>query len=205
MEYNTVKGKESVTKTAAALGLNGIETSVVETKAAALEQIKKLIPAGVSVMNGSSRTLEEIGYVDVLKSGAHSWNNLHATILAETDKTKQAALREQSVFSDFYLCSVHAITEEGELLIASASGSQLPALAFTAKNIIIVAGAQKIVPALADAFDRLKTYVFPLEDKRMKEVGMGGSTIAKILIVAKEPTWMGRKVHLIFVNEVLGF
>jgi L-lactate utilization protein LutC len=205
MDYHTLASKESIIKTAAALGSNGIETSVVDTKEAALEEIKKLIPQGASVMNGSSRTLEEIGYVEVLKSGTHGWNNLHAAILVETDNTKQAALREQAVFSDFYLGSAHAVTEEGELLIASGSGSQIPPLSFTAKNIIIVAGAQKIVPVLADAFDRLKTYVYPLEDKRMKDAGMGGSSISKILIFAKEPAWTGRKVHLILVNEPLGF
>jgi L-lactate utilization protein LutC len=205
MDYSTLASKESVTKTAAALAANGIEAMVVDTKEAALESIKKLIPKGASVMNGSSRTLEQIGYIDLLKSGAHGWNNLHAAILAETDKTKQAALRQQAVFSDFYLGSAHAITEEGELLIASASGSQLPALAFTAKNIIIVAGAQKIVPTLTDALHRLESYVYPLEDKRMKDAGQGGSVIAKILIVAKEPAFMGRKVHLILVNEPLGF
>jgi len=205
MDYHTLASKESIIKTAAALGSNGIETSVVDTKEAALEEIKKLIPQGASVMNGSSRTLEEIGYVEVLKSGTHGWNNLHAAILVETDNTKQAALREQAVFSDFYLGSAHAVTEEGELLIASGSGSQIPPLSFTAKNIIIVAGAQKIVPVLADAFDRLKTYVYPLEDKRMKDAGMGGSSISKILIFAKEPAWTGSKVHLILVNEPLGF
>ncbi|MGC9602517.1 MAG: lactate utilization protein [Minisyncoccia bacterium] len=205
MDYHTLANKESIAKTAPALTANGIETVVVGTKEAALEEIKKLIPQGASVMNGSSRTLEEIGYISLLQSGAHGWNNLHAAILAETDKTKQAALRRQAVFSDFYLGSVHAITEGGELLVASGSGSQLPALAFTAKNIIIVAGAQKIVPTLADAFSRLNTYVYPLEDKRMKDAGQGGSTIAKILIVAKEPAWMGRTVRLILVNEPLGF
>ena len=61
------------------------------------------------------------------------------------------------------------------------------------------------MPALTDAFDRLKTYVYPLEDKRMKDAGMGGSSISKILIFAKEPAWTGRKVHLILVNEPLGF
>ena len=205
MEYNILASKESVANTVAALGVNGIEATVVDTKEAALEQIKKLIPQGASVMNGSSTTLQQIGYIDYLKAGSHGWNNLHAAILAETDKTKQAALRQQAVFSDFYLGSVHAITEDGKLMIASASGSQLPALAFTAKNIILVVGTQKIVPTFSDAYDRLSTYVYPLEDKRMKDAGQGGSIIAKVLIVAKEPAFMGRKVHLILVNEVLGF
>ena len=205
MDYNTLADKELVIKTITALGANGIETSVVDTKEAALEEIKKLIPQGASVMNGSSTTLQQIGYVDYLKAGAHGWNNLHEAILKETDKEKQALLRKQSAMSDFYLGSAHAVTQDGELLIASASGSQLPALAFDAKNIILVAGAQKIVPALTDAFDRLKTHVFPLEDKRMKDAGQGGSVISKILVFAKEPAWMGRKVHLILVNEALGF
>jgi L-lactate utilization protein LutC len=205
MSYDTLASADVVAKTAEALKARGVEAFSIASKADALEKIKTLIPAGASVMNGSSRTLEEIGYIEYLKSGAHDWNNLHAAIVAESDPAKQAMLRQQAVFSDFYLGSVHAIAESGEMVIASASGSQLPALTFTAKNIIIVAGTQKIVPTLADAMHRLETYVFPLEDKRMKEVGYGGSLLAKILIFAHEHAKMGRKVHVLLVEEKLGY
>ncbi|HUD03148.1 MAG TPA: LUD domain-containing protein, partial [Candidatus Paceibacterota bacterium] len=144
MDYNTLASKESVAKTAEALAARGWLVATVETKEAALEEIKKLIPQGASVMNGSSTTLQQIGYIDYLKAGTHGWVNLHEAILKEADKEKQAVLRKQSAMSDFYLGSAHAVTQDGELLIASASGSQLPALAFDAKNIILVAGAQKI-------------------------------------------------------------
>jgi L-lactate utilization protein LutB len=205
MEYDTLATAESVAHTAESLKARGVEPIILANKAEALEKIKSLIPQGASVMNGSSRTLEEIGYVDYLKSGAHGWNNLHAAILAETDPVVQAKLRQQAVFSDFYLGSAHAIALTGEMVIASASGSQLPALAFTAKNIIIVAGTQKIVPTLADALHRVEEYVFPLEDKRMKSTGAPGSLLAKILIMANEHPMMGRKVYVLLVNETLGF
>jgi len=156
-------------------------------------------------MSGSSRTLDEIGFVEYLKSGQHGWKNLHAEVLAETDKEKQAVLRRQSVLSDYYLGSVHAIAETGEMVIASASGSQLPHIVFTSPNIIFVAGTQKIVPNLIEAMRRVEEYVYPLEDKRMKDAGYPGSMIAKLLIFNREHPMMGRKVRLILIPELLGF
>jgi L-lactate utilization protein LutB len=205
MNYDTLASKDSIQKTITALKERGHLPELVETRAEALQRIKELIPQGASVMNGSSRTLEEIGFVDYLKEGKHGWNNLHAAILAETDAAKQAALRKQSVLSDYYLGSAHAVAETGEMLIASNSGSQLPHIVFTSQNLIFVIGAQKIAPTLADAFDRLEKYVVPLEGERTKKVMGVGTYASKILIINKEQPFMGRKSHVILVNEKLGF
>lgn len=205
MEYDTIVGAGVLEKTVAALSEKGFLPAIVETKEEALAKIKELVPTGASVMNGSSRTLEQVGFVEYLKSGTHGWNNVHEVILAEKDPARQAELRKQSSLSDFYLGSVHAVAETGELVIASNSGSQLPHLAFTSPSIILVVGAQKITSTLDSALSRLKEHVFPLEDARMKEVGMGGSFISKLLVLYREPTFMGRKVHIIIVNEKLGF
>jgi L-lactate utilization protein LutB len=205
MNYDTLASKDTIQKTMTALKERGHLPELVETRSDALQKIKELIPQGVSVMNGSSRTLEEIGFVDYLKEGKHGWNNLHEAILAETDPAKQAALRKQSVLSDYYLGSVHALTEAGEMLVASNSGSQLPHLAFTSQNLILVVGAQKIVPTLADAFDRLEKHVVPLEDERMQKAMGMGTYASKVLIINKEQPFMGRKSHIILVNEKLGF
>ena len=205
MKYDTLAPVDSINKTIEALTERGFLPESVTSGSEALSKIKELIPAGVSVMNGSSRTLDEIGFVQYLKDGKHGWNNLHEAILAEKDPAKQMALRKQSVLSDFYLGSAHAIAETGEIVIASNSGSQLPHIAFTSPNIILVVGAQKITPDADTAISRLKEYVFPLEDARMKEAGMGGSFISKTLIINKEQPFMGRKFHVIFVNETLGF
>lgn len=177
----------------------------VATKEDALAKIKELIPEGASVMNGASITLEQVGYVDLLKNGNHTWNNLHTAVLAETDPAKQARMRRESVLSDFYLGSAHALTEAGEIVIASNSGSQLPHLAFTSPNIILVIGEQKLVPTLADAFKRIQEQVIPLEDVRMKSVYGFGTQWSKTLILHKELAAMGRKVYVIIVGETLGY
>jgi hypothetical protein len=203
--FDVLVSKEVIEQTEASLTEKGFLPIFVETGAEALAKIKELIPAGVSVMNGSSRTLEEIGFVDYLKGGTHGWDNLHQNILEEKDLEKQTILRKHSVLSDYFINSAHALTQNGELVIASASGSQLPHLVFTSKNIILVIGVQKITATLDEALVRLNDYVFPLENARMKEVGMGGSNLSKILILKNEPAFMGRKVHIILVNEKLGF
>ena len=205
MNYETLANMEAVQKAISALAERGIKAVVVNNHTEALKKVKSLIPKGASVMNGSSRTLEEIGFVDYLKSGNHGWKNLHEEVLAEKDPARQAILRKQAVLSDYYLGSVHAVVETGQLIIASNSGSQLPHIVFTSPNLVFVVGTQKLAPNLDAALSRVREYVLPLEDKRMKDVGMGGSAISKLLIFEREPVFMGRKVHVVFVNERLGF
>lgn len=205
MNYDTIPSADIIEKTAEALRGRGIEVFIVADRVEALAKVKELITKGASVSNGSSRTLEEIGFVDYLKSGTHGWDNLHAAVLAEKDPAKQAQLRNTSIFASYYLGSVHAIAQTGEMIIASASGSQLPSVVFTSPNLIFVAGAQKIAPTYEDAMKRLREYVVPLENKRMKEVGMGGTTLSKMLTFEREPAFTGRKIRVILVKEKLGF
>ncbi|MFA5935679.1 MAG: lactate utilization protein [Patescibacteria group bacterium] len=205
MNYETLATPESIQKATAALTEHGFEVMTVNTKEEALEKVKSLIPPGGSVTTGSSRTLEEIGFVDYLKAGQHGWNNLKEAIVNEKDPAKQAELRNQSVHAEYFLVSAHAVTETGQIIQASNSGSQIPSVAFTSKNVIFIVGAHKIVPTLEEGLKRVREYVFPLEDQRMKSTGAPGSAISKILISEREAAFMQRKVRVIFVNEKLGF
>lgn len=205
MNYDTLATKEVVTKTVEALNANGIEAFVVEKGADALEKIKELIPKGASVMNGASRTLDQIGYLEYLKAGQHGWNNLHESILSESDKAKQAVLRKQSVLSDYYLGSVHAVTESGESVIGSNTGSQLPHIVYTSPNLIFVVSTKKIVPTLTDAMKRLEEHVQPLEDKKIFAKFNIHTMLSKVVIFKRENTMMGRKVRMILVDEDLGY
>lgn len=205
MDFTQRASQATLEKVVKALEQRNIHVFVVENKEAALAKVRELIPAGAEVNNGASTTLEQIGFVDLLKSGQHPWNNLKAAVVAEQDPEKQAKLCKEGILSDYFLGSVHAITEDGELVTASASGSQLPSYAYSSKNVIWVAGTQKIVPTLDKALQRIREYVFPLEDARMnKAMGMG-SAINKILIVEREGLKSGRKLHLVLVKEQLGF
>ncbi len=193
-----------IEKTIIALRANNIEAELVKTKEQALNRLKELIPAGAEIMTGSSMTLNQIGFTDLLVSGNHPWKNLKDEIVNEKDPKKQTLLRKQSVLAEYFLGSVQAVTENGETLIASASGSQLPAYAFTSPNVIWVVSVKKIVPDLETGLKRINDHVFPLEDARMKSAGASGSVIGRILIFKKE-IMTDRKVRLIFVNENLGF
>ena len=205
MQFDQLASTGSMNITIANLAKHNIEGLVVADKAAALAKIKELIPTGASVMNGASVTLEQIGFVDYLKEGSHGWYNLHAGIVSESDPLKQAALRQSATHADYYLGSVHALAETGEFVIASNTGSQLPHVVFTSKNLIFVVGAQKIVPNLTLALTRLSDYVVPLEDQHMQSKYGVGTYANKIVIFRGENAHMGRKVHLLIVGESLGF
>ena len=204
-KFDELAGDESLTKTVANLKAHNIDSVVVENGKEAQEKILTLIPNGASIMNGSSRTLEQIGFIELLKSNEHQWNNHHGQIVAETDPAKQAQLRQQALLSDYYLGSVHAVTEEGEFVVASNTGSQLPHIAYSSANLVLVVGTQKVVANIAEAFKRIDEYVIPLEDENMQQKYGMGTQLNKMLIFKGENPMFGRKVTIIFVKEVLGF
>ena len=207
MDYEKLANGDAVERTMKALAERGYIPLRVATGAEALERIKALIPQGASLMNGSSVTLEQIGFIDVLKERKHGWNNLKDAMLEEKDPARKAAMRKQATVCDWYLGSAHGIAETGEIVIASNTGSQMPPLVFNASNLILVVSTKKIMPTLDGALARLKDHVYPKEDQHMKDQGVAdGSFISKILILNREPVHLGgRKFHVIFVDENLGF
>jgi hypothetical protein len=181
----------------------GINVILVNNKKQALEKIKEMIPKGSEVSNGSSTTLDEIGFIDYLKSGKHGWRNIHEEIIKEKNMQKQMDLRRKSVTAEYFLGSINAIAKTGELVACDASGSRVSAYPFAAKNLILVAGTNKISENLEEAIKRVREYVYPLEDERaQKEYGMP-STMGKWVIIEREI--FPNRITLILVKEKLGF
>jgi hypothetical protein len=206
MAYDALPTPEQIQRTLDSVNARGIHAELVETKEAALERVQALIPAGAVVMTGGSVTLQQIGFEAILINGDHPWRNFKADLLAEKDPLKQTTMRRQGTLAEYYLGSVNALAETGEIVFASGSGSQLPAYAYTSRNVIWVAGVQKITPTLEDALRRVREYVLPLEDQRQKSVGnQAGSRINKILIIEGEPAYLRRNIHLILINQILGY
>jgi len=203
--FDELADQKSIEKTVKALKEHNINSFVVENGKEAHEKVLELIPRGISVMNGSSRTLEQIGFIEHLKSGDHGWDNQHETILTEKDPTKQGELRKQALLADYYLGSAHAVTTDGQLIIASNTGSQLPHIAYSSTNIILVVGTQKITANLDEGIKRLREYVVPLENENMMQKYGIGTQLNKILIINGENPMLGRNITIILVKEKLGF
>ncbi|MGA2478965.1 MAG: lactate utilization protein [Spirochaetia bacterium] len=206
MDFSHTASPEAVDRAMKSVSSRGISVELVSTRQEALDRLKGLIPAGASLSTGASVTLREIGFEDLLISKAHPWRNLKDEILDEKDPARQALLRRQSTLADYFVGSVHAIAQTGELVIASATGSQISPYAYASRNVIWVAGTQKITPTLDDGIRRVREYIFPHEEKRMRELTAGkmGTLMGKILIFENETPMLGRKIVLILVKETVG-
>jgi hypothetical protein len=205
MDFKSIASEEQRKKTIDSLKGKGYEVIFVKTGKEALDEIKETIPENASIMNGSSTTLQQIGYIDFLKSGESKWNNLHKKILEEKDPEKQSKLRKESVLSDYYLGSVHALVETGEFIIASNTGSQLPHVVYTSQNLIFVVSTKKIVGDREEGLKRLEEHVIPLENQRMQKAYGIDTTLNKIVIFIGENPMSNRKVKFILIDEDLGF
>jgi len=206
MDYTSLPDAERIERTMKAVGNRGITVVAADTKESALSILVRTIPDGASVMTGASLTLQQIGFEALLKSGNHRWRNLKAEIVAGKDPARQAELRKQGTLADYFLGSVHAIVETGEILVASATGSQIAPYAFSSSHVIWVAGAQKIVPTVEAGFRRIREYVLPHEDQRMKK-NFGpdsGSFIGKILLFEREAPYLHRSVTLLLIRQTVG-
>jgi len=178
--------EESIEEAVANLEDNGFEVVVVDSADEALGELQSLVPAGSSVMNGHSTTLEEIGFVEYLSEGDHDWESLPDEIWSIDDDAQRQAARRESQTADYFLGGVNAIAATGELVAADRSGSRIGAYPFAAGNVIIVSGVNKVVPTLDDALDRLESVAYPLENERAKEAYGVDSAIAKQLIFRQE-------------------
>jgi L-lactate utilization protein LutB len=196
-------GDEEVSKAVDNLRENGFAVVVVDSAEEALETLQSQIPAGASVMNGHSTTLEEIGFVDYLTEGDHEWESLPDEIWSIDDDEQRQAARRDAQTADYFLGGINAIAQTGELVAADRSGSRIGAYPFAAENLIVVSGVNKIVPTLDDALDRLESVAYPLENERAKDAYGVESAVAKQLIFRQELD-EGRTT-VVLVREQLGY
>jgi hypothetical protein len=201
-KWSVAPSEQDITATVIALEKANIRVIRVNDSFQALEKIKEIIPPGAEVMNGSSTTLIEIGYEDLI-NGQHSWKNLRQIITEENDDLLRNDLRRRSVSAEYFLSGANAIARTGYIVACDASGSRVGAWPFAAKNLILVSGVNKIVPTLQDALQRIWDYVYPLENARAKKVYGINSQIGKCVILAKEGK-TGR-ITLILIDDILGY
>jgi LUD domain len=193
---------ERLERAAAALTAKNFAAEILDDAAAARARIKDLIPEGASVFTGASETLRLSGIEeDISKSGRYDDIRSRGQTMDRT--TQLGEIWRLMSTPDVIVGSVAAVTETGSLVIASASGSQLPGYAGGSLRAIWVVGAQKVVPDLATALRRVEEHCLPLENDRAMKVYGGPSAVNRVLILNAEPH-PGRGTVLL-LREAIGF
>ena len=200
--FGTVADDARVKRTAAALEANGISVLRAADAAEAKGIVLGLIPHGSQVHHGASQSLETSGITDEIENSGR-YEPLRPKIWSMDRKTQADDIRRLTSAPDVMLGSVHAVTESGSLVAASASGSQLGPYSAGAGRVILVVGTQKIVSDLEEGLRRIDEYVFPLEDARAQAAYGVHSGVNKVLIINREIT--AGRITVVFVDEALGF
>lgn len=201
-KYGQLATDDVTQKTAKALESNNFKVEVVDNGEEAKRQVLKLVPRGAEVFTMTSQTLEAIGLAkEINESG--KYNAIRPKLMAMDWKTQARQMAKLGATPDWVVASVHAVTEDGHLLIASNTGSQLSAEAYTGGRIIFIVGCQKIVKDTKDGLKRIYEYSLPLEDERARKAYGMPSAVNKILIINKEVN--PQRITVILVKEKLGF
>ena len=200
--YARAASPEQIERTARALATRGFTTEILDDIQAARARVSELLPTGAAVFTASSETLR-LGGIDEDINRSDRYAAVKPRALALDRATQATQFRQLIATPEVVVGSVAAVTEDGSVVAVSASGSQLPAYAGGAARVVLVVGAQKIVPDLATAMRRIEDYALPLEDQRARAAYGYPSAINKILIVNAEP-YPGRTTVLL-VRQAIGF
>jgi YkgG family uncharacterized protein len=201
-EFANLASDEQIERTVKALEANGIHAVVAENGEEARRIFFDLIPEGAEVFLGASVTLETLGIKDEIdKSGRY--DSIRPKMFAMDRATQGREIRKLGGTPDYAAGSVHAVTEAGQVLIASNTGSQLGPYASGAGKIIWVVGAQKLVKDLDEGMKRIYEYDLPLETEHMRQLYNMGTNVSKVLIVNREIR--PNRITMIIVKEELGY
>src|SRR4029077_1001615 len=174
-------------RTAAALASRGFLAQIADSAKEARRLVLEAIPDGAEVHVALSETMRELGITaEIDQSGRYDSVRSRLTVLDRAHQTRQRA--RLGAAPDYIVGSAHAVTDAGEIIVGSGSGSQLGAYAYAAGQVILVVGWQKLVSDLDEGLRRVREYALPREHARMQSLGRPGSLLAKTLILHREPS-----------------
>src|SRR5687767_3319295 len=201
-EFAQLASDEQIARAAKALETNGIHTIIAENGEEARRIFFELVPEGAEVFLSASITLETLGIKDEIdKSGRY--DAIRRKMFAMDRAAQGREIRKLGGAPDYAAGSVHAVTEDGHVLIASNTGSQLGPYASGAGRVIWVVGAQKLVKDLNEGLRRINEYVLPLEEVHMQVLYKASTAVNKLLIVNRE--LRPDRITMIIVREEIGF
>jgi hypothetical protein len=199
--FTALPDQQVLDATVVALEEHGFSVEVVDDLDAARDAVLARIPEGSSVMTNTSETLQHTGIADAINDGG-PYTSVRNEMMALDFATQAQQMKAIAGATDYALGSVHAVTREGGLFIASASGSQLATYAWGAANVIFVVGAQKLVPTADAARERIFQHSLKLEDARALAAYGQNSYVGKILEIHQE---LPDRIHIVLIRKTVGF
>jgi hypothetical protein len=200
--FTALPDERALQATVTALEEHGFSVEVAGDLGAARQAVLARIPEGSSVMTNASVTLAETGIADAINEDGGRWESVQNKMFALDFATQGQEMKAIGGQPDNSLGSVHAVTRDGTLVIASASGSQLASYAWGAANVIFAVGAQKLVPTLEAAHERIYQHSLPLEDARAQAAYGQHSQVGKILEIHQE---LPGRIHIVLIRQPVGF
>jgi L-lactate utilization protein LutB len=205
-QWNTIANEQQLQKVKAALEANNFLVEIAESSEEAKAKALDLIPEGAEVMTATSITLETIGLVQELNE-SDKYNSVKKKLLSMNRETQSLEMQKIGAAAEYIIGSVHAISEDGRVVVASNSGSQLPGYVYGSAHVIWVVGAQKIVKTVDDALKRIDEYIVPKETVRARKQYNLPETWhtfpSKVTFFNREP--MKGRTTIILVKEALGY
>jgi hypothetical protein len=199
--FTALPDDQTLASAVTALEEHGFSVEVVDNLGDAREAVLARIPHGSTVMTNTSVTLAETGIADAINDGG-PYESARNAMFALDFATQAQEMKAIGGQPEYAIGSVHAVTRDGTLVIASASGSQLASFAWGAANVIFVVGAQKLVPTLEAAHQRIYQHSLKLEDARAQAAYGQHSSVGKILEIHQE---LPGRIHVVLIREVVGF
>lgn len=141
----------------------GMEGYFFEDSASCTDAILSSIPENSSISWGGSETIKEAGLMEKIQQGNYKLIDRFSASTPEEGRQLYA----QSVLADYYLMSSNAITIDGELVNIDGSGNRVACLIHGPKNVIIVAGMNKIVTDINSGIDRARNFAAPPNAHRL--------------------------------------
>ena len=182
------------------LRARNFEVVILDDGAAAKAEVLARVPEGSQVHTGKSKTLEDIGIFQEFMEN-EKYDFIRRRTLKMDRKTQLDEMRKAGAAPDIMVNSAHAVTEAGQIVMTSATGSQIGPIAYGAGKLILVIGSQKVVPDLNTALRRIEDYVIPYEEDRLN-VAHGVAKMNRTLILEGDHT-PGRTT-IILVRQPIG-
>mgnify|MGYP004556980645 FL=1 len=179
----------------------------------AVEKITGMIPEGSSVTWGGSMTIRDMGLTKALhnKEGLDIWDRDLASSREEAQEIYRRAF-----YADYYLSSVNAISEDGEIVNIDGNGNRVAAITFGPKRVILVVGINKVAQNLDAAISRARSLAAPVNMMRFADLntpckhdGMchdckSPDSICNYIQIMRNSHPVGRHI-VVIVGEELGY